>query len=75
MQMPDALGALVAAIQGGIARRGYYFVADGRLTLICGPSFNGRDLRPCLAAILEFASKHRFQAEIAGSAVRFSSLN
>ena len=75
VQSPDALAGLVAAIQGGIANRGFYFLIDERLKLICGPSYNGYDLRPCLANIVEFANKHGWQAEIAGTAVRFTSLN
>jgi hypothetical protein len=69
---PDPLQSLVSAIENGITARGRYHLMDERLKLICGEDANLSHLRAHQAALIEFALKHNWRADVFGGLVTFT---
>ena len=64
--------ALLDVIRQGIAERGFYLLADGRLELICGEAWTEtKDISRHGQGINAFAKRHNLRAEIREKTVLF----
>jgi hypothetical protein len=69
------LDKLIETIRSRIIDRGFYFLMDDRLDLLCGPGCSTRGDEPEITnTVNEFAARHDWQATYDGSGYIFRPL-